>query len=177
MAIASNFGDFFNWYRVYKDIHTPIPPTNGTGSNSNPWKSPTEKNLENWTNDFSKVIVGSIFIYSYVFILPTILWVFSKWKNISNSLIQFISIYGYSCFLYLPSVIFMTLNYDYLRWIFIFISFIYSSLFLSLNLGWELKDHLLGREKFLIIGVLLYMIILQLFFSFFLKLYFFNFSH
>jgi protein YIPF1/2 len=175
LAISSNFGDFFNWYRVWNDINNPIVPGNGTNPNPNPFKP--SKSLDAWTNDFSKIIVGSIFIYTYVFILPTILWVFAKYKNISISLIQSISIYGYSCFLYLPSVLLMTINYDYLRWIFIFISFIYSSVFLCLNTGWEFQEELKGREKLLIIGVLLYMIFIQGIFSLFLKFYFFNFSH
>jgi hypothetical protein len=95
LSISSNLGDFFNWYRAFKELAQQLPPPNGSGSS--PWVP--EKTLVQWTNDFSTITIAAFVIYSYVFLLPIVLWVFMKWKNIAVSLIQVISLYGYGIFM------------------------------------------------------------------------------
>jgi len=172
LAIASNFGDFFNWFRAFKELQSQVPPPNGSGIS--PWK-PVEKSLEEWTNDFSKLTISAFIIYFYVFILPLVLWIFMKWKSISISFIQLISLYGYGMFPLIPFVILMTLNYEIARWIFISLGALISISFMTINLIWEVKDHLPGSDKILMLGVIITMIIIHFVFCLFLKVYFFTF--
>jgi hypothetical protein len=171
LSISSNLGDFFNWYRAFKELAQQLPPPNGSGSS--PWVP--EKTLVQWTNDFSTITIAAFVIYSYVFLLPIVLWVFMKWKNIAVSLIQVISLYGYGIFILIPCVAVMTINYEIARWIMIGIGFLWSIIFLCTNLIWELKDSLPGGEKLLLFGICGYMIVMHAIFCFFLKIYFFTF--
>lgn len=172
LAISSNFGDFFNWYRAFKDLQSRIPSPNGSGIS--PF-NPGDKTLDQWTNDFSKLTISAFVIYFYVFVLPIVLWVFMKWKNISISFIQLVSLYGYGMFPLIPFVILMTINYEIARWVFISLAALISILFITVNLIWELKDTLPGAEKLLLLGIIAYMVFIHLIFCLFLKIYFFTF--
>lgn len=165
-------GDFFNWYRAFKELSQKLPPP--TGSTPSPFV-PNSGNLVQWTNDFSTVTVGAIVIYGYVFLLPIVLWVFMKWKSISISFIQLVSLYGYACFIMIPCVAIMTINYEIARWVMISIAFLWSIVFITVNLIWELKDNLPGGEKLLLAGICFYMIVMHALFCMFLKIYFFTF--
>jgi len=169
LAVCSNFGGLFNWWGAFSSLG----PNNAT-TGPNPFQ-PGTKPIEVWTNDFSIVTVGALIVYLYTFVLPTALWFFMKWKSVPVSFMQIISLYGYSLTIFIPCVLLMIVNYEVVRWVSVAVAFLVSSLFLLISVIWELKDKLIGLDKFLIVGICIYMFLLQAVFAFFVKVYFFSF--
>ncbi len=51
---------------------------------------------------FVKVSTGAAVIYGYLLVLPLILWIIFKWRDVPISLMQIWCIYGYSLFVFVP---------------------------------------------------------------------------
>eukprot|EP00048_Salpingoeca_helianthica_P024396 m.32064 g.32064 ORF g.32064 m.32064 type:complete len:257 (-) comp9362_c0_seq1:1772-2542(-) len=56
-----------------------------------------------WRYDFSKVTLAATTIYTYVNMVPLLLWAYMRWKLGSGpSLLEIVCIYGYAMFVYIP---------------------------------------------------------------------------
>jgi hypothetical protein len=167
--MSSNFGGFFNWWSAYRELQGGF--FNSTGSSFRP---DPNKTLLDWTNDFTTVTVGTGFIYSFMVIVPLLLFVFFKWKDIDITLSEVLCLYGYTAIVYVPVSLLMVINYDGLRWFFIMMGFLWTSVVIGINLVMELKKYQ-NLERYLIALVALYVVFFQLILSLFIRIYYFRF--
>eukprot|EP01129_Flabellula_baltica_P011499 TRINITY_DN5049_c0_g1_i1.p1 TRINITY_DN5049_c0_g1~~TRINITY_DN5049_c0_g1_i1.p1 ORF type:complete len:264 (-),score=53.61 TRINITY_DN5049_c0_g1_i1:464-1255(-) len=59
-----------------------------------------------WSYQFAKIGIGAGVIYGYVLLIPLAFWVFAKWSEISIKLVEIITVYGYSLFIFTPVAVF-----------------------------------------------------------------------
>ena len=64
---------------------------------------------DEWQYNFHKVTIGSVVIYCYMIVVPTLVWVGSKfWAEIPLSVMDNFCLYGYSLFPYIPAAVSLT---------------------------------------------------------------------
>jgi len=95
-----------------------------------------------WQYDFLKLTVGTGIIYSFAFGVPTLVWLYFKWADISTSLIELFCVYGYSLFVYIPVAILSIAPYKAVQWTFIGIGCLISTAFLVVNMFPPLRGKL-----------------------------------
>ncbi|XP_040028005.1 protein YIPF1 [Gasterosteus aculeatus] len=75
-----------------------------------------------YTPEFQKVTIAATAIFSYAWFVPLALWGFLLWRNnkimnlVSYSFMEIACVYGYSLFIYIPTVVLWILPYEWLRW-------------------------------------------------------------
>jgi hypothetical protein len=72
-----------------------------------------------WEFHFHEVIVLTAVIYSYTWCLPFLLWGFMIWRKTDDrySLLQLLTIYGYSMAAFIPLTLLWLINIESLRWL------------------------------------------------------------
>jgi len=73
--------------------------------------------------------------YSSISVIPIGVWFALGHLNHSKSLVEVISIYGYSLFVFIPTCVICVFPSESLRWTSIILSFMISSIFIVKNLG------------------------------------------
>jgi hypothetical protein len=185
LVISSNIGGLFNFQRAINELRNNASSGNGTSDNPGKFPMPN-KTIAEWTADFSIISMGASVLYSYLLLAPMILYFSMKWKNINGlSLVESWSIYGYSFAIVVPSVIFCILNYGWLRWLLLLLSFAYSAAFLISNLMPLWRDVLLGASNgsrtpangpIYLIGFIVYVVLLHMMLALFVRLYFYTYQ-
>lgn len=92
------------------------------------WNELDPTKREDWRYDFSKVTLAATTIYTYVNLMPFLVWAFIRWRITTGpTLLEVICIYGYSLFAYIPvAIICMGSKSDALR-----LGFVLAALLLS----------------------------------------------
>mmetsp|Transcript_14467 Transcript_14467/g.35266 ORF Transcript_14467/g.35266 Transcript_14467/m.35266 type:complete len:274 (-) Transcript_14467:400-1221(-) len=88
-----------------------------------------------WKYDFEKITTAAWIFYSSISIIPIAVWFALGHLNHAKSLVEVISIYGYSLFVFIPTCIICVAPIEWLRWTSIILSFMMSSIFIVRNLG------------------------------------------
>jgi hypothetical protein len=185
LVISSNIGGLFNWSQMVNDFKNQMNPVvNGThvGKLEIP-----DKDFEGWVNDFSIISMGAITCYTYLILVPIVLFFVMKWKKIENiTLVECWSIYGYSFVIVLPCAVLCIFNSSWIRWLVIIVGFTYSTAFLISNYFQLWKDGLMtsngiGSKPPADATMFLFIFtcsvaVLHLGFALFVKFYFFTFS-
>lgn len=93
----------------------------------------TEKTV--WKYDFEKLTTAAWIFYSSISIIPVAVWFALGMLNHPKGLVEVISIYGYSLFVFIPTSVICVFPFEWLRWTSIICSFVLSSTFIIRNLG------------------------------------------
>ncbi|RAL39423.1 hypothetical protein DM860_002956 [Cuscuta australis] len=124
-----------------------------------------------WDYDINLVTWSACVFYGYVLIVPLCLYVVLKYLSAPASLVQLFCLYGYSLFVFIPTLCLSVVPIEIFRWVVVGVAGFMSATFVALNL----RAHIVsaGERWFLIVaGIFL----LQLALSLVLKLYLFNFT-
>lgn len=107
-------------------------------ANINAYLSTTKTSVEEWNYNMKFLSVASTVIYGFCVGGPALLWMALKYQNINNlSLLQSLTIYGYSIITFLPASLLCVIPNHGVQWAAVFIAFGFSTIFLSRNL-WKL---------------------------------------
>jgi hypothetical protein len=98
IAITSNLAGLFNFNAAYEEF---LKPGQDIGATNNPFRPPSKSALE-WTSDFSVVSVGSSVFYTYIGVVPLILWGMMRYKGMTVTIIETLCVYGYSLSVIIP---------------------------------------------------------------------------
>uniref|UniRef100_A0A1A7WS60 Protein YIPF n=1 Tax=Iconisemion striatum TaxID=60296 RepID=A0A1A7WS60_9TELE len=108
------------------------------------------QNFENsgykYTSEFQKVTIAATAIFTYAWLVPLGLWGFLLWRNnkilnlVSYSFMEIICVYGYSLSIYIPAVVLLTIQIEWLRWCFIVVALCVSGLVLAMTFLPALRD-------------------------------------
>eukprot|EP00466_Bigelowiella_natans_P000674 jgi/Bigna1/85019/estExt_fgenesh1_pg.C_10616 len=90
---------------------------------------------ELWKYDSRKLTTAAWIFYSSISIIPIGVWFALGHLNHAKSLIEVISIYGYSLFVFIPTCVICVFPSEALRWTCVILSFLTSSIFIVRNLG------------------------------------------
>lgn len=76
-----------------------------------------------WHYDFHKVSLAATAIYSYAIILPLLLWGLMWYRQSSTryTLLEILSVYGYSLFIYIPISILWVIQIPFFQWILVIV--------------------------------------------------------
>ena len=70
---------------------------------------PRFQKADAWRYDFNKVTLAATVVYTYIGLMPVLLWgvlkYFNSTGNTPPSLLDIITVYGYSLFVYIPVAI------------------------------------------------------------------------
>jgi len=127
-----------------------------------------------WNYDFTGLTRGAFFIYTYMILLPVLVWVLTKsWLQIDLSCTDHLCTYGYALFVFIPATFVMlvpgTKSLEWLRWMVFMGAGVYSTLFLVMSYGRLFKNTLKKGSI-----VLIFIIAAQLCLAIALKLSFFT---
>lgn len=121
-------------------------------------------------------------MYTYTFVVPLVLWVVFRYLNVSPSttLLQLVSLYGYSNIVWIPVAILSVSPLlgvpklsNIIRWIFIGLGFIFSGSFIAKNIYRKLSTQQ-GGDKRSATGIMVAVLIAHVALSFAVKLLFFG---
>jgi protein YIPF1/2 len=72
-----------------------------------------------WQTDFHKVTSSAAAIFTYWWLMPTLILLLTRWRNITTEMnfLEMLCIYGYSLFIYIPVSIIWLINVHWLQWI------------------------------------------------------------
>ncbi|XP_054714482.1 protein YIPF1-like [Uloborus diversus] len=78
---------------------------------------------KSWTYDFHKVSLAATAIYSYVFLLPVILWGLMWYRQSSNryTLLEILCVYGYSLAIYVPISVLWVIQVAWFQWVLVIV--------------------------------------------------------
>ncbi len=93
-----------------------------------------------WSYNFNHLTLAGSVVYSYVTVLPILLWLLLRYYDASKRLIDIICIYGYTLGIFIPISVLCVLNSDILRWFLILVGGSVSGLFLVSNMHAHLSD-------------------------------------
>ena len=79
-------------------------------------------------------------MYSYVTLLPLVLWLLLRYYEASKRLVDVLCIYGYTLGVFVPISILCVLPSDLLRWLLVFAGGAVSAIFLLSNFNAHLSD-------------------------------------
>ncbi len=107
-------------------------------ANINAYLSTSQSTAEEWNYNMKFLSVAATVIYGFCACGPALLWIALKYQNINNlSLLQSLTIYGYSIIAFLPASLLCIIPNHGVQWAAVFIAFGFSTIFLSRNL-WKL---------------------------------------
>eukprot|EP01028_Stygiella_incarcerata_P003840 TRINITY_DN17_c0_g1_i1.p1 TRINITY_DN17_c0_g1~~TRINITY_DN17_c0_g1_i1.p1 ORF type:complete len:287 (-),score=79.67 TRINITY_DN17_c0_g1_i1:26-886(-) len=119
-----------------------------------------------WSYDFTRIVVASSVIYGYLFLMPSLVWLFLRYHSVPATLAEVICVYGYA---YTPFFFVAAICVgpsELVRWISIFVAYMISSTFICLSLKPFWGEHMKNHRQILIGGILFFHFILMLFFKF-----------
>lgn len=139
----------------------------------------TEKEVE-WKYDFEKLTLAASMFYNMISVVPLCVWFALKRFNVNDiSLVEMISLYGYSLFTYIPSSIVCVVPMEIVRWLVIALTFASSAWFIISNL-WRHVQNTVPQQQpedkkkiYITLGCVL---VLHLFIAVMAKAYFFSYS-
>uniref|UniRef100_A0A7S4EX89 Protein YIPF n=2 Tax=Chrysotila carterae TaxID=13221 RepID=A0A7S4EX89_CHRCT len=77
---------------------------------------PTEANPK-WTYNFNQLTLAGSVVYSYVTVLPLLLWLLLRYYEAGKRLVDILCIYGYTLGIFVPISVLCVLPSDILRWL------------------------------------------------------------
>ncbi|CAN1843320.1 Protein YIPF1 homolog [Linum perenne] len=122
-----------------------------------------------WNYDINVVTWSAGLFYGYVTVVPLVLYVILKYFSAPSGLVHLFCLYGYSLFIFIPTLCLSVVPLEIFRWIVAGVAGLMSASFVALNL----RAHIMsaGERWFLIVaGIFL----LQLALSVVLKMYLFT---
>merc|ERR1712087_752796 len=84
--------------------------------------------------------MGGMVVYSYVSVLPLVLWLLLRYFEASKRLADILCIYGYTLSIFVPISVLCVLPSEFLRWLLVFLGGAISGIFLLSNLHAHLSD-------------------------------------
>mmetsp|Transcript_4517 Transcript_4517/g.7586 ORF Transcript_4517/g.7586 Transcript_4517/m.7586 type:complete len:230 (-) Transcript_4517:545-1234(-) len=132
-----------------------------------------------WTYNFNQLTLAGSVVYSYVSVLPLVLWLLLRYYEASKRLVDILCIYGYTLSIFVPISVLCVLPSETLRWLMVFFGGAVSGIFLLSNLHAHLSDCFpygegdAKRKMYILLGGMaaFHMLLLILF-----KLYFFHYA-
>uniref|UniRef100_A0A7S0P223 Protein YIPF n=1 Tax=Calcidiscus leptoporus TaxID=127549 RepID=A0A7S0P223_9EUKA len=100
---------------------------------------PTIQN-PNWTYNFNQLTLAGTVVYSYVTLLPLMLWLLLRYYEASKRLVDILCIYGYTLGVFVPISVLCVVPSDSLRWLLVFLGGAVSGIFLLSNFHAHLSD-------------------------------------
>lgn len=130
-----------------------------------------------WASDFSTVVSGITMFFVYELVMPLILWIITKIFQINSSLLEFICLYGYSYSIHIPIYILCTIfsTYDFVRWILVLLVWIWTGLFIAMNVGMFLFRNVPVNYKIYTLLIAIGVFLIHFGMGVFLKIFFFTF--
>ena len=116
--------------------------------------------------DFEMLSLAASSIYSYVFLGSLALWGVCKYYGIPISLLEFVCIYGYSMFIFIPTSIACVVPVEAVKWTLSMLAFGISGSFIVLNIWTPAKEANRGAAVFLCGAIILCHLGLTLLFKF-----------
>jgi len=132
---------------------------------------------QHWRYDFRKVSISATSIFSYALLLPLFLWIFLWWRKnkgdqLSISIIEIISLYGYSLAIYIPISVLWTIPFPFIQWTLVFVGATLSGSVLVLALWGPLSS----IPKVLVLSLLAAVLFCHFLLAAGLQLYFFRYA-
>jgi len=124
-----------------------------------------------WNSDIRKISEAFSFLYGGLVIIPGVTYFVLRSWNENPSLIELISLYGYSLISFVPTCIFCVLPLELVKWIGILTSCGLSLLFLTKNIYNPLPEQKKQKPGYYILG---WLVVCQFALSGTLKFYFFK---
>ncbi|KAF9931819.1 hypothetical protein FBU30_009515 [Linnemannia zychae] len=84
--------------------------------------------------DFTGLTFAFGTIYSYAFLVPTLIWGATKYFGCQPDLLDMLALYGYGFTIWIPITVLCVLPFDLLRWGFVILGAVVSGLFLVRNM-------------------------------------------
>lgn len=100
---------------------------------------PTDANPK-WTYNFNQLTMAGSVVYSYVTLLPLMVWLLLRYYEASKRLVDVLCIYGYTLGIFVPISVLCVLPSNALRWILVFLGGGVSGIFLLSNFHAHLTD-------------------------------------
>ena len=126
-----------------------------------------------WSFDFTKVSLAATTVYSYIAVVPLLLWALLRWKlTAAPSLLDVLTVYGYSLFVYIPVAI-VCIFPSQVDWVSILAAMALSGGVLVINFAELLSTE--GKKE-LLPGVLGLVVAAHVGLTVVLKLYFFQYA-
>ncbi|CAN1161383.1 Protein YIPF1 homolog, partial [Linum perenne] len=122
-----------------------------------------------WNYDINIVTWSAGLFYGYVTVIPLALYVILKYFSVPSGIVQLFCLYGYSLFIFIPTLCLSVVPFEIFRWIVAGVAGFMSASFVALNL----RAHILSageRWVLIVAGIFL----LQLGLSVVLKMYLFT---
>lgn len=104
MVITSNIGGFINITLAQRELASVAKGGASLNDTVNPLR-PDTKSITEWSHDFTKVSVGSGFLYTFGILIPLLMWLFMKWKGVAISLVEHVAVFNYALTVYLPTAV------------------------------------------------------------------------
>lgn len=132
-----------------------------------------------WTYNFNQLTLAGSVVYSYVTLLPLLVWLLLRYYEASKKLVDVLCIYGYALSIFIPISILCVIPSNALRWVLVIGGGIVSAVFLLSNFHAHLADCFpygegdAKRKMYLLLGLMgiFHAMLLVLF-----KVYFFHFD-
>jgi len=107
-----------------------------------------------WHYDFHKVTFAATAIYSYWWIIPTIIWGLLMWRGsqAGYTYLEMICVYGYSLAIYVPISILWTIQVSWLQWLLVLLGMGLSGAVLVITFWPAIRD---DNKQFAILTVVL----------------------
>ncbi|KAF9578782.1 hypothetical protein BGW38_005252 [Lunasporangiospora selenospora] len=105
--------------------------------------------------DFRQLTFAFGIIYSYAFLVPTIIWGGTKYLGCQPDLLELLALYGYSFTVWVPVSVFVILPIDWVRWLLVISAAGSSGMFLLKNLYPVLSRAEAHTSKIALISVIL----------------------
>jgi len=131
----------------------------------------TSTAIGDFETDFQLLTFAATVFYISTTIIPTVLYLTLHHIGVEKSLVEIISIYGYSLCVYVPASVACIAPYDWIRWPVIVWCFMVSTWFIVKNL-FPTDPNLRKRTALVMVGVTLYHAALALI----TKIYFFSYK-
>lgn len=93
-----------------------------------------------WTYNFNQLTLAGSVVYSYVSLLPLVLWLLLSYNEASKRLVDILCIYGYALSIFVPVSFLCVLPSDLFRWSLVFLGGCISGVFLLSNFHAHLSD-------------------------------------
>lgn len=87
----------------------------------------------NWQSNFHKVTYGASLFYGVLGLVPIAVWYLLDKVKQNKPLVEIMSLYGYSLFVFIPSCVLCVIPLALIRWLSILISLVFSLTFLFRN--------------------------------------------
>lgn len=128
-----------------------------------------------YTPQFEQLYIAGIIIYSYVFVVPLLLYTWTCWKNNNQtdlSVTHLISCYGYSMASFIPITLFLVIRIEALNWLILIIMMAITGSVLVMKLWPKFQTF----HKTIAYALSTFIFLLHIAVTVLIKMYFFNHS-